>query len=120
MRASRFKTCFVSAVVVCGLFAVLLAKIGGPSFSVRLRNLKDGASQAEVKQALGGPTQVGTTACQGAGGLPVIRWEYKRRLHIYRVDFDYIGPAGAPAVFRKESLREWNWPSHWPWRRVRT
>jgi hypothetical protein len=77
-------------------------------------------TQAEVRQLLGTRTWTGNGQCMGAGGRPVTRWEYRidvsgRAVH-YCVDFDYIGPSGAPAVFRTERfLTEWNWPWWCPW-----
>ena len=119
MRGSQFKIGFVAAVVGCGLFA-FLALLSGPGFYSRWHSLKDGMTQAEVRQLLGTPTWTGNGQCIGAGGRPVTRWEYRinvpgRVVH-YCVDFDYIGPSGAPAVFRTERFfTEGNWPWWCPW-----
>ena len=77
-------------------------------------------TQGEVMHVLGTPTRTGNGDCIGAGNKPITRWEYRRRSvvqHVYYcVDFDYIGPGGAPLVFRTERYsEEWEWPSWWPW-----
>src|SRR5262249_13080997 len=93
-------------VIGCGFMVVLLHHFLRPEFTSRWRNLKDGMTQEEVRQALGSPDWTGAGYCIGAGGKPVTRWEYRSnqlvRFVDYYVDFDYIGPAGAPAVFRTE------------------
>jgi hypothetical protein len=98
------------------LFVVLAFLIGWfTGFEPRWRGLKDGMTEAQVRQALGSPGWVGTSGCIGAGGRAVIRWDYRRSfpggcVHHY-VDFDYIGVGGAPVVFRTERFRqEWSWP----------
>jgi hypothetical protein len=111
----------IRVAIGCGLLAVLLA-VRGPGFESRWRALKDGMTQKEVTQALGSPTSTGRTGVIGAGDQPVTRWEYKRGGWRYCVDFDYIGPGGAPAVFRTERYYqgwEWDWPSWFPWARAR-
>ena len=117
MRASQLNRGLFAGVIVCGFLAFLLGRLGGPDFSTRWRNLRDGMAQAEVRQALGSPTSAGTTWTIGAGNQNVTRWEYKRGRSTYCVDFDYIGPGGAPVVFRTERFcEEWRtWPSWWPW-----
>ncbi len=116
MRVSRLKKAFVAVVVVCGLLAFVIGRAGGPDFRVRWRNLKDGMTEPEVKRLLGAPTHVGTTSFQGAGGKPVTRWEYETGRASYYVDFDYIGPGGAPVVYRTErSKGQWWWERWLPW-----
>ena len=50
----------------------------------------------------------------------MIRWDYRRAqlgrgVHYY-VDFDFIGVAGTPVVYRTERFREeLRWPSWFPW-----
>ncbi len=69
-------------------------------------------SQAQVTEFLGKPTWTGSSGAKGAGDKDVIRWEYKRGRWTYCVDFDYIGPAGSPVVFRtKNYYDEWRWRS---------
>ena len=105
----------VSAVAL-GLFAFFLGRFGPPSFYLRWRDVKDGMTQAEIKKALGTPTLTGTSETIGAGNQRVTRWEYRRGGCRYFVDFDYIGPGGAPLVFRTErKMEEWKWPSWLPW-----
>jgi len=90
----------------CGFMVILMHHLLRPGFTSRWTNLKDGMTQDEVRQALGTPDWTGAGYCIGAGGKPVTRWEYRSnqlvRFVDYYVDFDYIGPAGAPAVFRTE------------------
>jgi hypothetical protein len=118
MRASQFKIRIVAAVIGCAFLVFCLALLSGPGFYSRWRGLKDGMTQAEVRQVLGTPTWTGNGECTGAGGKVVTRWEYQTKLGwrsvYYRVDFDYIGPGGIPVVFRTESREEWSWPSWWP------
>jgi len=104
------------------LLAFLLGRFGEPGFSTRWRKVKDGMTQEEVRKALGTPTSTGTSGTIGAGNQAVTRWEYKHRLCTYYVDFDYIGPRGAPLVFRTERSQkdwEWLWWRLWLHRRVR-
>ena len=117
MRASQLNRRLFTGVIVCGFLTFLLGRLGGPDFNTRWRNLRDGMAQAEVRQALGSPTSAGTTWTIGAGNQNVTRWEYKRGRSTYCVDFDYIGPGGAPVVSRTERFyEEWRtWPSWWPW-----
>src|SRR2546425_92936 len=77
-------------------------------------NIKDGMTQAEVRNALGTPTWTGTSGTIGAGDKAVTRWEYKHGLatYSYYVDFDYIGPNGAPLVFRTERNQK-DWERLW-------
>ena len=120
MRASQFERRLIAGVIVCGFLAFLLGRLGAPDFSTRWRNLKDGMTAEEVRQALGTPNRTGKTMTIGAGNQPVTRWEYKRGRCTYCVDFDYIGPGGAPLVYRTERFWEgWRWPSWWPWRPAR-
>src|SRR5882762_9468636 len=100
MHISHFKKRFIGGLLVCGLLAFLLGRLGGPDFNTRWRNLKDGMTQNEVSQALGIPTWTGKTMTIGAGNQPVTRWQYMRGRCTYCVDFDYIGPGGTPLVFR--------------------
>jgi len=120
MRTSQLKRRLIAGVIVCGLLAFFLGRLSAPDSSPRWRNLRDGMTQNEVRQALGGPTWMGKTSTTGAGGEMVARWQYRRyqlgRWVYYCVDFDYIGPGGAPLVFRTERYsEEWEWPSWWPW-----
>ena len=118
MSASQLRRRFVAGAILFGAVAFLVGRFTG--FEPRWRRLKDGMTEAQVKQALGSPNWVGTSGCIGAGGKEVIRWDYPRSLlgrciHHY-VDFDYVGVGGAPVVFRTERFREeWTWPSWWPW-----
>jgi hypothetical protein len=119
MRVARPKLLIVLAPIGCGFLVVCAALLSGPGFYSRWHSLKDGMSQAEVRQLLGTPTWTGNGECTGAGGKPVTRWEYRTkppwRAVYYRVDFDYIGPRGAPVVFRTERfLPEWDCPSWCP------
>jgi hypothetical protein len=102
------------------LLAFWLGRFGSPSVYTRWRAVKDGMSQAEVRKVLGTPTSIGTSGTIGAGNQPVTRWEYRRELCTYYVDFDYIGPGGAPLVFRTEQFRaDWEWPWWWPFARAK-
>lgn len=117
MSASQFNRRFVAVAILCGVLAFLVGRFTG--FEPRWRGLKDGMTEAQVRQALGSPSWVGTSGCIGSGGKQVIRWDYRRsflggRVHYY-VDFDYIGVAGAPVVFRTERFQEERW-WRWPWR----
>ena len=96
------------------LLAFSAILLSGPGFCSRWSEVRDGMTQAEVRQLLGTPSWIGNGYCQGVGGKPVTRWEYKINLPgrcvCYYVDFDYIGPGGSPAVFRTERFcREWLW-----------
>lgn len=115
MCVSRFNKMLVGGIIVCGCLAFLLGHLWG-GFDVRWSKLKDGMTQEEVRRALGNPTWVGTTGCIGAGGKNVTGWEYERRTlcsgTCYEVDFDYVGPGGAPVVYRRiRSSKSWNWRS---------
>ena len=115
MSASQFRRRFIAGVILCLVLAFLIGRFSG--FEPRWRAVKDGMSEAQVRQALGSPSWVGTSGCIGWGGKNVLRWEYRRFfprgcMHYY-VDFDYIGVGGAPVVFRTERFREEWW---WPWR----
>lgn len=107
----------IGGAILCGMLAFLIGRFTG--FEPRWYGLKDGMTQAQVRQALGAPSWVGTSGCIGAGGKEVIRWDYRRsflghQVHHY-VDFDYIGIGGTPVVYRTERLREdWDWPYWWP------
>jgi hypothetical protein len=110
----------ILAIVIFVLIAFFLGRFGMASFYTRWRNVKDGMSQREVRKALGTPTQIGASKTIGAGNQPVTRWEYRRGHCVYWVDFDYIGPGGAPLVFRTERFqRDWEWPSWWPFARAK-
>jgi hypothetical protein len=118
MSVSRFRKTFIlGAILFLGL-ALLLARF--TAFEPRWRGLRDGMTQPEVRHALGAPSGIGTSGCIGAGGRPVIRWDYRRSrpggsVHYY-VDFDYIGTAGAPVAYRTERFWEgWEWPQWFPW-----
>jgi len=118
-RTLRFKIGVVAGIGL-GLLALVLGLFGPPSFSSRWGNLTDGMTQEEVSKTLGNPTSKLKTTTIGAGGQQVTEWEYKRGRWTYYVDFDYIGPGGAPLVFRTERYRvDWDWPSWLPWQRVR-
>src|SRR5258708_7686135 len=127
MRVRQLNSKFVPCAVVCALLAILLSPLCGPRFSSRWGNLKDGMTQEEVRRACGAPTWTGKIAITGAGWQQVSRWQYKRGHCVYCVDFDYIGPGGAPAVYntlcyREEGtwpdwMRAWAWPSWLPWNR---
>ncbi len=120
MRESQFRRRFIFGVIVCGALAFLLGRFGMTGLERQWRNLRDGMTQAEVKQVLGLPSSTGKTSTIGAGGQLLTRWEYKRGRQMYCVDFDYIGPGGAPVVYRTERYsEEWNWPPWWPWRLMR-
>ena len=123
MRLSLSNRMLIAGIIVCGLFAFLLGRFGD-RFNSRWSKLSDGMTQEEVRQALGSPTWIGNSGCTGAGDRMVTRWQYRRRevwRHVYYcVDFDYIGPGGAPVVFRTERFWEtWEWPSWWPGQRTR-
>lgn len=119
MRASPFHRGLITAVVLCAI-AFLLGRFSN-RFEGRWRDLKNGMTQAEVMQALGSPTSTGRTPTIGAGNQPVTRWEYRRGLRTYCVDFDYIGPGGAPLVFRTEiDKEEWDWTIWFPPARAKT
>jgi hypothetical protein len=122
MSVSQFSRGMIAAVIVCGALAFLLGRSTG--FEPRWRSVKDGMTQAQVMHMLGTPTWIGNSGCSGAGGKPVTRWAYRRcrpgGFVQYYVDFDYIGPGGAPLVFRTQQFtEEWTWPSWWPWERAR-
>lgn len=120
MLGMQFHKKQIVGIIVFGLFVILLFLIHGPDFNTRWHNLKPGMTQTEVRQALGEPSWTGKTEVIGAGGEKVTSWQYKRGRWTYCVDFDYIGPAGAPLVYRITSSRqEWRWPSWWPWQPAR-
>jgi len=112
MSASHFRRSFIAGVIVCLVLAVWIGRL--TRFEPRWNGLKDGMTEAQVRQVLGSPSWVGTSGCIGWGGKNVLRWEYRRffpggAMHYY-VDFDYIGFEGAPVVFRTEHFREeWRW-----------
>jgi len=114
MYASQLNRRLIAGIVVCGLLAFLLGRFGAPDFNTGWRNLRDGMTQKEVRQALGSPTLIGKTYTIGFGDQQVTRWEYKRGRWIYCVDYDYIGPGGTAVVFRTERYwEEWKWPAWW-------
>jgi hypothetical protein len=77
-------------------------------------------TQQEVRKALRTPTLTTQTWTIGAGDQRVTEWQYKRDWSVYCVDFDYIGPHGAPLVFRTEFYQQdWDWPSWWPFARAK-
>ena len=120
MQVPQSKILIVLAPIICACLVICAALLSGPGVYVRWHNLKDGMSQAEVRQLLGAPTWTGKGECTGAGGKPVVRWEYRVKLPgrtvYYRVDFDYIGPGGSAVVFRTERfLPERDWPWWCPW-----
>jgi len=120
MRPWKLQRRVIAGAIVFALLAFLLGRFGAPSFSTRWRNVRDGMTQKEVRKALGSPTSMGTSGTIGAGNQQVTRWEYKRGRCIYYVDFDYIGPKGAPLVFRTERyLQEWEQQWWWPLPRSR-
>lgn len=121
MHTTQSKLLITVAVIGCGLFVFCAAMLSGPGFYSQWQSVKDGMTQTKVSQLLGTPTRTGNGDCTGAGGRPVTRWEYQLNFIgqtvFYRVDFDYIGPGGAPAVFRTERVREvWAGP---PWCRAK-
>jgi hypothetical protein len=106
--------------VILVLLAFLVGRFGSLSFYTRWRGIKDGMTQQEVRKALGSPTLATQTSTIGAGDQRVTEWQYKRGRSVYCVDFDYIGPQGAPLVFRTESYKvDWQWPSWWPFARTK-
>lgn len=113
MSVVRLKRISVAAVIVCGLLVVLFRPLGPQRFDVRWRRVHVGMTEEEVRQSLGTPAEIGTSGCQGVGGRPVIRWEYKGWIYTHYVDFDYTGPGGAPAAFRIERRKERIWPVLW-------
>ena len=118
MRASYFQKKLVGGVIAFALLFTLLWLLSGPDFNTRWRRLRDGMTQKKVSQSLGNPTATGNTLTIGAGNQRVTRWEYKRGRWTYCVDFDYVGPSGAPVVFRTERYwQDWECPSWWPWQR---
>jgi hypothetical protein len=107
------------AAVVCALLAVLLGR-RDPFSPTRWRNLKDGTSQEEVRKLLGEPTWTGKIDIIGAGNQRVTQWRYKRGQVVCCVDFDYIGPGGAPVVYATTGYtNKWEWPSWWPLARAK-
>ena len=121
MQVSRFQIKIAAAVLGLGFFVFGAVLLSRPAIYPRWHNLKDGMTEAEVEQVLGTPTWTGNGDCTGAGGRIVTRWQYRSnvigRYVYYCVDFDYIGPGGAPVVFRTERFyRDWTWPSWCPWR----
>src|SRR5215211_7514365 len=78
--------------IACSILAGMICLYVRLDFHARWRNLKDGMSQAEVRQTLGNPSSIGKSGTIGAGNQLVIRWDYKRGRHHYCVDFDYISP----------------------------
>lgn len=114
MSALQFRRRLIASAILCVVLAFWIGRL--TSFEPRWRGVKDGMTEAQVRQALGVPSWVGTSQCIGSGGKEVIRWDYRRSVlggsvH-YFVDFDYIGAGGAPVVFRTERFRE-EWR---PWR----
>lgn len=106
--------------VALGLLAFLLGRFGTPSFRTRWRNVKDGMTQREVTKLLGKPTMTWKTWTIGAGDQQITEWRYDQGRCTYCVDFDYVGPGGAPLVFRTERIqRDWEWPSWWPFAKAR-
>ena len=117
MCASQLKKRFIAGFIVCAFLAFWLGSSGEFGFNPRWRKLRDGMTQQEVREALGPPTFTGQGDAIGAGNQPLTRWDYKRGRSVYRIDFDYIGPGGAPVVYRTEHFREErSWPWWWPWR----
>ena len=108
-----YETKAAVAVIGCTLLAFCSILLTGPGLCSRWNKVRDGMTQAEVRQLLGTPTCIGNGDCQGLGGKVVIRWQYEiilpGRCVYYYVDFDYIGPDGSPAVFRTERFcQEWH------------
>ena len=117
---SPIKRGLIIALVVCAVLALMFGR--RDPFYTRWRNLKDGTSQDGVRRVLGEPSWTGKIGTIGAGDQQVTQWQYKRGRVIYCVDFDYIGPGGAPVVYATDRYREeweWSWPSWWPWGRAR-
>ena len=117
MSVSQFRRRFLVGATLCGVLALFIGQF--TAFEPHWRGVKDGMTQTQVRQALGSPDWIGTSACIGSGGKAVIRWDYRRSSPLgcvhHFVDFDHIGVEGAPVVFRTESFREeWEW--WWPWR----
>ena len=109
--------CVTKRIIVAFLFILLafaLGRFAMPSFSTRWRGIKDGMTQEQVRKVLGNPSWTGPSGTIGAGNRAVTRWGYKRGLGNYYVDFDYIGPGGAPLVFRTERYEQ-DWEELW-WR----
>jgi hypothetical protein len=114
MRLSRLNRTLLASIILCAIVAFLLCRLSG--LENRWRNVKDGMSQAEVAHSLGAPSSTNNTQTIGAGGRLVTRWVYKEGRRNYCVDFDYVGPGGAPVVYRTERyIDEWRPPSWWPW-----
>jgi hypothetical protein len=116
MSVSQFRRRFVAGIIICLGLAFLIGRFKG--FEPRWGELKDGMTQVEVMRVLGAPAWAGNGSCTGAGDKKVARWEYRRwqlgRSVYYFVDFDYIGPGGAPVVFRTERVaEEWMGPLSW-------
>ena len=108
MSVSQMRRRFTAGFIACALLAFLLGRF--TTFDGRWGGLRDGMSQAEVRHVLGVPAWAGYGYCIGAGDQKITRWDYRRwelgrSLH-YCVDFDYIGPGGAPVVFRTERISE--------------
>ena len=120
MNASRFRKALVAGLIAFCLLPLLLYLFSGPDFLTRWRSLKDGMTQTEVTKALGAPDAAVKTSTIGAGDQPVTRWLYNHGRFTYAVDFDYIGAAGAPVVFRTERLSSSSgWARWWPWARAK-
>ncbi len=112
MRPSLFIK-LIAAVITCSLLVIGFCLWREFRFTSRWRHLKDGMTQSEVRLTLGAPTWTGEGTASGAGNRLVTRWQYERRPWVYSVDFDYVGPGGAPVVFRTEAWRprsDWWWP----------
>ena len=116
----RLTRVLIVGTVVMGSLAFFLGHPGPTRFNVRWSNVRDGMSQREVQNMLGTPTWTGNTGTIGSGGREVIEWQYKTGLFTYSVDFDYIGPGGAPLVFRTERVKkDWDWEWLWPLQRAK-
>ena len=120
MSARQFTKRLAAGVISCGVFAMLIWWSQLTGFDARWRGIRPGMTQTNVSKALGRPTWTGKTDVTGAGGEKVTTWRYDRGHSIsgrwiYSIDFDYVGPGGAPAVFRTTRVwQERSWPSWWP------
>lgn len=120
MRAQQHTKWRVAGILALGILAILLWLSRHPDIDTQWRDLRPGMTQADVRRIMGAPIWAGKSEVIGKGGENVLTWRYVRGRSIsgwwtYSVDFDYVGPGGAPAVFRTtRSWQERSWPSWWP------